>query len=334
MNHHLSIFHFSRSNASLRCAWIGILATALAACQREMRPAASTPAPAFVAKVADLVITAEELDEALMKRTKSLGAAATPELRQLVLDELIREKTLLAKARAAGLDKDPELVRRWERMVVAKYEAAHKPDAGKQRAPTATEIEAFYHKNLAEHQRLERIRVALIQIKGSAKATEEKHAELRARAEKILALAQAPGANFTELARLHSEDRATRYSGGDGGWLERGQTPPSWPKELADVAFSLETTGVIAPLVEASGSFYVLKLIERQAAGVRPLAEVRDRVVHQLKEQQRVANEERFYAEQKAGLNVEINQAALQAVPLPAPAVAKGPGAPPSLPAN
>jgi hypothetical protein len=44
---------------------------------------------------------------------------------------------------------------------------------------------------------------------------------------------------------------------------------------------------------------------------------VRDRVVHQLKEQQRVANEERFYAEQKAGLNVEINQAALQAVPLP-----------------
>jgi len=126
----------------------------------------------------------------------------------------------------------------------------------------------------------------------------------------------------------------TRYSGGDGGWMERGKAPPAWPKELADAAFALETAGGIAPLIEAGGSFYVLKLIERQAAGVRPLAEVRERIAYKLKEQQRVANEERFYAEQKAGVNVEINQAALQAVPLPAPAVAKAPGAPPSLPSN
>ena len=251
-----------------------------------------------------------------------------------MLDELIREKVLLTKARAAGVDRDPELVRRWERMVVAKYEAAHKPDAEKQRAPTTAEVEQFYQEHAAEYQRPGRIRVALIQVKSSAKATEEKRAELRARAEMVLALAQAPDANFAELARLHSEDRVTRYSGGDGGWMERGQTPPSWPKELADAAFTLETAGVIAPLIEASGSFYVLKLIERQAAGGRPLAEVRDRIVHKLKEQQRVANEELFYAEQKAGVNVEINQAALQAVPLPAPAVAKAAGAPPSLPAN
>ena len=70
------------------------------------------------------------------------------------------------------------------------------------------------------------------------------------------------------------------------------------------------------------------------AKSVRPLAEVRDRIVHKLKEQQRIANEERFYAEQKAGVNVEINQSALQAVLLPAAAVAKAPGAPPSLPSN
>jgi parvulin-like peptidyl-prolyl isomerase len=176
--------------------------------------------------------------------------------------------------------------------------------------------------------------VALIQVKGSAKATEEKRAELRARAETLLALAQAPDANFAELARLHSEDRATRYSGGDGGWMERGQTPPSWPKELADAAFTMETASVIAPLVEADGSFYVLKLIERQAAGVRPLAEVRDRIVYKLKEQQRLANEDRFYAGQRAGLSIEINQSALQAVPLPVSAVAKTQGAPPSLPSN
>ncbi len=310
------------------------VALALVGCRGEKPAAQRPPSPEVVAKVGELTISPADLSEGLAKRAKSLGGSAGPELRQQVLDELIREKVLLHKAQAAGMDKDPELVRRWERMVVAKYETAHKPDAEKQRAPTAAEVEQFYQAHATDYQRPERIRVALIQVKGSAKAVEEKRAELRARAEKVLTLAQAPDANFAELARLHSEDRATRYSGGDGGWMERGQTPPSWPKELADAAFAVETAGALAPLVEAGGSFYVLKLIERQASGVRPLAEVRDRIVHKLKEQQRIANEERFYAEQKAGVNVEINQAALQAVPLPAPAVAKAPGTPPSLPSN
>ena len=310
------------------------VALALVGCRGEKPAAQLPPSPEVVAKVGEFTISPADFSEGLAKRAKSLGGEAGPTLRQQVLDELIREKVLLNKARAAGVDRDPEMVRRWERMVVAKYEAAHKPDAEKQRAPSAAEVEQFYQEHAAGYQRRERIRVALIQVKGSAKATEEKQGELRARAEKVFALAQAPDANFAELARLHSEDRATRYSGGDAGWLERGQTPQSWSKDLADAAFSLETTGVVAPLVEVNGSFYVLKLIERQAAGVRPPAEVRDRIVHKLKEQQRVANEERFYAEQRAGVNVEINQATLQAVPLPTPAVAKAPGAPPSLPSN
>jgi len=321
----------------LSMGFIGIacMAGLFTSCRPTPTQLPAAPPVDVVATIGDLVIRVDEMAEALAKRSKALGAErASEELRQQVLDELIREKALLLKARAAGVDRDPELVRRWERMVVAKYEAAHKPDAEKQRAPSSAEVEQFYQAHAAEYHRPERVRVALIQIKGSAKATEEKRAELRTRAEKIFTLAQAQDANFAELARLHSEDRATRYSGGDGGWMERGQTPPSWPKELADTAFTLPTTGAIAPLVEAGGSFYIVKLIERQAAGVRPLAEVRDRIIHQLKDQQRTANEERFYAEQKTGLNIEINQTALQAVPLPASAVAKAQGAPPSLPEN
>lgn len=334
MKHLFSLVPGTIRRSTGACGIALAAATFLIGCREEKPVTTSAPVLEFVATVGGATISRDEFAEALAKRAKSLGGAPAAALKQQVLDELIREKVLLNKAREAGLDKDPELVRRWERMVVAKYESAHKPDVEKQRVPITAEVEQFYQAHASEYQRPERIRVALIQVKGSAKATEEKCMELRARAEKILAQAQAQDANFAELARLHSEDRATRYSGGDGGWMERGQTPPSWPKELADAAFTLETAGVIAPLVEAGGSIYVLKLIEREAPGVRPLAEVRERIVHKLKEQQRVANEERFYAEQKAGVNVEINQAALEAVPLPAPAVAKVPGAPPSLPSN
>lgn len=308
----------------------------LAGCRPESAaPLPAIPAADVVATVGDLAIRVEELTEALAKRSKAIGAGHASEgLRQQVLDELVREKVLLLKARAAGLDRDLELTRRWERMVVAKYEASHKPDPEKLRPPSSAEVEQFYRDHSAEYQRPERIRVGLIQIKGSPKAAGEKRAELRARAEKIAALAQAPDANFAELARSHSEDRATRYAGGDGGWIEHGQTAMSWPRELVEAAFALETPGAFAALVEGAGSFYIVKLIDRQPADVRPLAEVRDRIVHQLKEQQRAAAEEHFHAEQRAGLNIEIHQAALQAVPLPTTAVAKAPGAPPSLPEN
>jgi len=317
-------------------SFLACAAAFLVGCQPTPLPksASATPAADVVATVDEQVIRVDDLNAAMAKRLPALsGGRGAEALRQQVLDELIREKALLLQARRAGLDRDPELLRRWDRMVVAKYEATHKPDAEKLPPPSTAEVDQYFREHSAEYHRPERIRVALIQINGSLKATDTKRAELRARAENILALAQKPDANFSELARLNSEDRATRYSGGSGGWMERGQASATWPRELVEAAFALESPGVLSSLVQAGGNFYVLKLLDREPAGTRSLEEVRGRIVHQLKERHRVAAEDRFYAEQRTGLTIEVNQAALQTVPLSTPAaLAKAPGAPPSLP--
>lgn len=168
-----------RRSASV-CGITFVAATFLMGCREEKPLTNSAPTVDFVATVGGATISRDELAEALAKRAKSLGGEPAAALKQQVLDELIREKVLLSKARAAGVDRDPELVRRWERMVVAKYEAAHKPDAEKQRAPTTAEVEQFYREHAAEYQQPDRIRVALIQVKSSAKATEEKRGAARA----------------------------------------------------------------------------------------------------------------------------------------------------------
>ena len=101
--------------------WMAGAATLLTSCKQKV---VTLPPPAmdYVAKVGDISIAPGEYSEALAKRSKSFGSdRVVADLRQQVLDELIREKVLLNKARVAGLDRDPELVRRWERMVVAKY---------------------------------------------------------------------------------------------------------------------------------------------------------------------------------------------------------------------
>ena len=161
-----------------RASWVLVVTLLLGCRPNDTAPLPATPATDVIATVGDLAIRIEDLTEALAKRSKALGAGRAPEeLREQVLDELVREKVLLLQARAAGMDRDPELKRRWERMVGAKYEAAHKPDPAKQRAPSSAEVEQHYRAHSAEHQRPERIRVALIQIKGSPKITGQKSAE-------------------------------------------------------------------------------------------------------------------------------------------------------------
>lgn len=333
------------ARASRPGGWIGgalalLGAALLLGCNRQAATPPQPTPPDVVAVVDGEPITQADLAAALARRMRATGIAssgderASATLRQEALEELVRDKVLLTKARAAGVDRDPELVRRWERMVVARYESAHKPDPAKRPLPTPAEVEEYYRSHAADFQRPERIRVALIQIKAPTKATPEKRAQTRERAGRILALALEPGAGFPELARLHSEDRGTRYSGGDSGWIERGRWPEHWPADLAPAAFAIPAPGALAPLVEAGGSFYVLKLLERQPAGTSPLAEVRDRIAHRLHQQQTLAAEQRFHAEQRAGLKVEINTAAVEAVPLPAPTLVRAPGEPPALPAN
>jgi len=307
----------------------------VAGCRQENAALTPSPSPGVVATVEASSITQDELADAMEKRARALGRAPmTAALKQAVLEELIQEKVLLAKAKAAGVDRDPELVRRWERMVAAHYEATHLPEPSTQAAPSDAEVQAFYQAHLADYAKPARIRAAIIHLKGSTKATDDKRAELRARAQALLSQAQSPDVDFTDLARRHSDDRATRYTGGDHGWMERTQTPLSWPPALIDAAFALKQSGSFAPLIEAEGSVYILKLIDRQEAGVRALAEVQGQIAHQLMKQQRLALEERFHAEQRAGLKIDIHTAALEAVPLPSSTVAQAPGAPPALPLN
>jgi len=141
-------------------------------------------------------------------------------------------------------------------------EAVHKQVVGPIE-PTDAQLLTYYQEHEDTYQsQPERIRIAYIEVSDPGLA------------DQLLAQAQAPDADFAALAKEHSEDEATKDKGGETDWFSRGGS--GLPQKVEEAAFELSQGQVT--LVDALGSYYIVKLLERQPAVILPFAEIRDRV--------------------------------------------------------
>lgn len=302
--------------------------------------AARTPpaAPAVVlARVDDQEITVEEFRAEMARRGGRVpGQFATVEQRQALLDEMIQQRAALAQAVREGLDRDPEYRATVERMLTTQYLRAHlDPELEKVNVSDA-EIAAFYAAHLPEFMTPARLRAAWIFLAVSAKAdaaqvekTRQRMVEIRDEAARLPAGTR----NFGEVAKKYSEDGATRYVGGELGWLYVDQAAAyRWGQELVQAAFALPAPGALSEVLRHEKGWYVLKLVEREDAQPTPIekiaAGIRSRIVKERREAVRAS----FFARLLAGTTVNVDAARLAAIaPLSPPQPATPP---PALPKN
>lgn len=139
-------------------------------------------------------------------------------------------------------------------------------------------------------------------------------AQIKAEAEKVLAMAKAKPENFAQLARQYSQDAATAGKGGSLGLI----TPQGWPQAFSDEAFKL-AKGAVGNLVETPEGFHIVRVLDiRQGISFeqekpRLLAELKMKKAQQALGKLRVVLEEEAFATpdnleavaQKTGLKVE-----------------------------
>ncbi|HMO65306.1 MAG TPA: peptidylprolyl isomerase, partial [Verrucomicrobiota bacterium] len=205
-----------------------LLALALAAgllsgCSRAPQgeiPAAPTLTAQELAVVEGRPIRLAEFTAELERRSHGRsGAFARPEDREALLEELIRTEVLHLRALEAGLDRRPDIARQIRRFLAERYREEHFPDAGQLPPVTESELAAAYAAQRDRFTVPAEIRFAVIRLGSPPRADTERKAAVLERAEALLAHARTEEAVFGELARRHSEDQATRYRGGDAGWL-------------------------------------------------------------------------------------------------------------------
>lgn len=315
---------------SLPRGLVPLLLACLAGCSPGTKPGGPDNAPAQLsstelARVGRDVITRDAFEKEWRRR-------ADVRDKEGLLREMIRFESLLAKAREAGVDRDPEVVASFRRMVVGRFLEEQLERRGiSSNFVSEAQVRSAYSNRMERFTTPAKVRIGIIYRKAVAKATAGKREELRQRARDLWKQAgEADEDGFRRLALQYSDDQATRYAGGDTGWFDPADADSRWNSAVRLASASLARPGDVAPLIETPDGFHIVRLLETRPKGVRPLEQVRDGLEHQLRAEKARKLREDFFQEVQAGLAIEINREALDAVPPPVKSARAG--APSPLP--
>jgi len=274
----------------------------------------------IAAVVGKEIILKTELDQFVQNYILQNRLNITPEspeyqkLRKQMLESLIEQKVLLAKAEADTITVDDQMLdqRVNERMNYMIQQAGSKDKLEQIFGSPLNQIRKDTRKILKEQMLVEQVRAKKFQgMKVSRREVEEFYATYKDslperpatvdishilmqvkpsekaqmaaydKAEKILKELKA-GASFEELARKYSEDPASAKRGGDLGFTQRGDLVP----EYENVAFNLKN-GEISGIVQTQFGFHIIQLIERRGERIHT-RHILIRVQPTRKDEQRV----------------------------------------------
>ena len=153
--------------------------------------------------------------------------------------------------------------------------------AGEQVSPS--ELLGYYNQHKSEFQQQEEIKASHILIKTEpgpdGKVSAAADAAARKKAEDILKKLRA-GANFEELAKKESDDKASAINGGSLGFFQRGSMVPEFEK----AAFSLNK-GQISDLVKTQYGYHIIRVDDKHQAGMPSIEQVKEKIEPFLKQQ-------------------------------------------------
>jgi len=151
-------------------------------------------------------------------------------------------------------------------------------------AVTDQDLQTYYDQHRDEYRVPDQVKVSHILIKTplaapGGKEDEKGIADARAKAEDVLKQVKG-GGDFAKLAEKYSDDPGSAKNGGELGWIGRGRTVPEFEK----AAFSLGK-GQTSDLVKSSYGFHIIHVEDKQAAGLKTLAEVKGEIEEKVKQE-------------------------------------------------
>ena len=131
--------------------------------------------------------------------------------------------------------------------------------------------------------------------------------KVRKQAADLARQARASGADFGALAKANSQEPQSAANGGDMGFVPDGLLMP----EIRKAVEGMKAGDIAGPLQTSSG-FHVIKLTDTRAQSVRPLADVKEQLRAQLRQQREAQNAQAYMAKLAGPSAAPIDEDALK----------------------
>lgn len=178
---------------------------------------------------------------------------------------------------------------------------------------TDAEIQAYYTAHQADYKTEEMVQTRHILINAPTGSDAKTDAAAKAKAQDVLKQVLA-GGNFADLAKQYSDDKQSAVNGGEIPLIATAGLDPAYGK----AAMALNP-GQTSGLVKSAFGYHIIQTEKKVAAGIKPLADVKDSIVQALEQQKQGAAEQQFAAQltaeaQKNGLDKTAAAHALHVV--------------------
>ena len=139
------------------------------------------------------------------------------------------------------------------------------------------DIEAYYKEHAAEFESPRQARAAHVLVRVPETGGSEAETRARAKVQDVIRRARA-GEDFAKLAREVSEDPGSAGTGGELGWVSRGETVP----QFEEAVFALPKGGISSEPVRTPFGYHAVTVLDTREGGRKPLKEVAPQIRDQL----------------------------------------------------
>jgi peptidylprolyl isomerase len=178
--------------------------------------------------------------------------------------------------------------------------------------PSDAEALAAYDANKKAFEIPRQYRVAQVFIAAAKGADKEAEEKARKKVDEVLKKLKQKGADFAAIARSDSDESAAAGRGGEIGWLTEAQMVSGIRATVTGLA-----KDATSEPIRLDDGWHLIKVLETKAASTRPLAEVRDALVAQLRSERAQTNRQAFLSELLEQNPPAINELALSKLVAP-----------------
>jgi hypothetical protein len=276
-------------------ALLGTFLLLLASGCGQKDPTAALPSPDVLAVVDGTAIT----ERTFCYWWEKQPMVDTPEVRQALLEKLIRRSSLAGAARAAGLADDPVVAEQVESLLISRLkETELQPKIAAITVSDADITSLYESRKHTRYTTPERCQLAVLWF--ATRGVEPLVARYTPRLAKAREQTLSPqngipaSQGFGKLSIPNSEHAPSRYKGGIIGWLETARPIDPWRAAVLEIARDMTEPGQVSDVMAQKEGLFLVRLIARQPARIRDLAEVREAIVRELKTARRKTIEREF----------------------------------------